>query len=361
MSMRRRELLDGQDGPGAGGKSPDNGLKGLDFDATPSLHVGGGSGDDTTQPATAGAAPGAREVFEEVRAFLERFTAFEEAAECDLAALWVMRAHVGEDRDAPSRLWVTGEGAAVLVETMERMLFEWVALLVGDACAGSETGRATLIKIALLPPHPDEDLEIFRPGRLEGELASLRRRLSCFAKASADDVRSICENDLAPLPEGLAADEGAAWEPLFALAVLVERGGGVTGLTGRLSEVAEAQSGRRREQSLEGRVVRLLGEVVDTGEPEPLQGRWYGARCLFRALRETQELPELADLNQLTGLLARLGIKSERRFLPGPGRYERCYELDPGHIAELRDRFGIRFVPGAHGRAGGAAGREEAA
>jgi len=212
------------------------------------------------------------------------------------------------------------------------------------------------VRIDLLPPDPDEELVRFRPGAVADELGRLLDDLHLFALSSAADVAAISENDLAPAPDRLPADKARLWEPLLALAVLVDQQDGSKGVCRRVSRLAVSVAGETRGgEGLPVRLLRLVGEIVDTGEPKPIQGCWYGARQVLRVLTETDEVPELAHVTDLTVALSRLGIRGERRFFPKLKRYERCYELDPGKLADLRDRFRMRYVPGAH--AGAARGR----
>jgi hypothetical protein len=229
---------------------------------------------------------------------------------------------------------------------------------------GSDFLTGSAVRIDLLPPESDEELERLGPAALAGEIGRLVDDLHLFALTSAADVAAVSANDLVSVPDGLPAGEARRWEPLLALAVLVDHQDGSKCVCRRVSQLAVSLSDRAcGGEELPVRLLRLVGEIVDTGEPKPVQGRWYGARQVLHVLSETDEVPELAHVTDLTVALARLGVRSERRFLPKLKRYERCYELDPGKLGDLRDRFGIRYVPGAHAAAGGPRrhGRQEVA
>lgn len=201
------------------------------------------------------------------------------------------------------------------------------------------------VRVDLLPAHPDEEREAYHAARVAGEVAALLDDLHVFALARAADVAAIADNDLIPGTEDLDAENRDLWLPPMAIAVFIDQAGGNGDLARRMARLATQLSLGRT--TLSRRLVRLLGEIIDTGDPAPLQGNWYEARQVMRTLTATLEVPELADLPTFLAALARLGIASDRRYFPDAARYERCIELDPEHLGDLRERFGIRFVPGA--------------
>jgi hypothetical protein len=218
------------------------------------------------------------------------------------------------------------------------------------------------IRIGILPDHPDDETEPFRPRRIGGEIADLVDGLHLFALSFSPDVVAVHENDMVPAPDDVAGPAAAVWEPLLALAVLVDQTDGAAGLHRRMAGLASSLSGDDdrvpARSSPAARAVRLLGEAVDTDALKPLRARWYDAAQVLDLVRASLELPEVATIPDLTALLARLGIPTERRYLPKQGAHRRCYELDPERINDLRERFGVRYVPGALGVAGRPRGRK---